>query len=170
MDIDWSFFVFRHKCFLTNAFFWSKKHSDEKYFFWEKNILFYLSRRWAMSETFLTFCQKTLCVVIKTALYLSFRKIWQFFSKKFFFPIISGHWAIFFDFLLESFRRGCENCILRVHRNTLKESKVFRKKYSSLSSSDTEAKKSDFLLNCSGEFVKTVFYVSLGPFWRQVHF
>ena len=37
------------------------------------------------------------------------------FFGRIFFPIFLGHWAIFSDLLLESFRRGCKNCILRVH-------------------------------------------------------
>ena len=47
MDKDWRFFVFRHKCFLTTAFFLVQKNIQTVSIFLKKFFCFIFFRRWA---------------------------------------------------------------------------------------------------------------------------
>ena len=77
--------------------------------------------------------------VIKIAFYVSLGTLWgkSYFRRKFF-PDIFGHWAKKFRLLLAIFfGRVCQNCVLRVHMNSLRQTSFFsRKKYFFSSSLD----------------------------------
>ena len=73
-----------------------------------------------MSETFLAICWKKFNGVVETAFYLSsgtFSGNLLLFGENYIFNIILGHWARNFRLFDEQFRRGCQNCILPLHRN-----------------------------------------------------
>ena len=74
--------------------------------------------------------------------------------------ILFGLWA-------ENFRKGSQNCILRVQKNISKKNNLFEKKWLILKSFDSERKIFGLWATISGRVVRKAFYVLKGAFWVQ---
>ena len=145
--------------FVTNVswqmHFFGPKNIQTKSIFFEKKIFCFIfpdDERWA--KHFWPCVKKLFAWSSRLHCTCPLGKFDNFFRRSFFFLSFRDIERFFFDFLLESFRRGCENCILRVHRSVL----VFWKKVKILSSSD-------FHRYTFGEVVETAFCLSIGTFW-----
>ena len=66
-----------------------------------------------------------------------------------------------------SFRRGCQNCILRVHKNVLTKAAFFWERCKLLSLSDLQRNFFWILSKIIGEVLKTAVYVSIWILWSK---
>ena len=83
--------------------------------------------------------------------------------------IISGHWAKIFNLLWEKLQQCCQNCMLRVHRNSLNEFFFWKKVFSFfyINRTGSEKKLAFYQLFYNG-VSKSVFHVSMGTFRRKI--
>ena len=117
--------IFRH-CFQKLHFRCRDEHFEEKSFL---KIFHIFHRFGTLSEILLAIWQKLLDKLVKTAFYMPKGFFWVKVCKK------AEFFSSFWDFerkfcgpLPKNFRQGCQNCILRVHRDILRKT-VFLKSY-----------------------------------------
>ena len=95
LDNEGGFFVYRHKYFLTTAFYWYRNKFRRKVFFSEKkNLWFIFFRRrakhfWPLSKNFRRGRENCIVLVHRD-------KLTVFFWKKYVFSMFCGLWAMFF--------------------------------------------------------------------------
>ena len=83
--------------------------------------------------------------------------------------IISGHWPKNFLFLSKKLSQRCQNCILRVYRNSLNEIFPWKKVFSFFYILFGQwAKKLAFYQLFYEGFSKSVFYISMGAIRRKI--
>ena len=114
-----------------------------------------------MSQKFSAFWQTFQGRVLKTTFYVSTKTIWELFCKKNFFPSFLEFKGKKLRLFPEKYRRGCQNCILAVHR---KISRSFFEKSTILSLSDFVGELFGLFRKSIGGVVKICNYVSIETF------
>ena len=160
-----------HRRFVTNSSTGCQKllsrctgnKLSRKSFRWKPYI--FLFRHWA--ENF-HFVRKFFDWVVRTAFHLAIGLFREEVSSLSFRLSFSDIEPKFFGILWIVFQLGCQNCILRVQKDSLSWISFAKVVEFCLSLSDFQTKKIAFWQKNIAMFVKSAFWLSIGKYWGEV--